>query len=99
MLTRDEARTAATQEVAMLEASVSAVQARRPELLWVGSGGWVACDPSVDATDPRRVVAYLECKDDRVYVLWVTGGAGVCEFGSIRDALDEIARRLALVTV
>jgi hypothetical protein len=83
----------------MLETSMPAVQPRRPELLWVGSGGWVACDPSLDATDPRRVVAYLECKDDRVYVLCVTGSAGVCEFGSIRDALDRIAQRLAPVAL
>jgi len=78
----------------MLETSIPAVQTRRPELLWVGSGAWVACDPFVDAADPRRVVAYVECKDDRAYVLWVTGSAGVCEFGSIRDAVDEIAHRL-----
>lgn len=83
----------------MLETSIPAVQPRRPELLWVGSGGWVACDPSVDATDPRRVVAYLECKEHRVYVLWVTGADGVCEFGSIRDALDQIGQRLVPVAV
>ncbi|MGU3646088.1 hypothetical protein ACLBXX_14060 [Microbacterium sp. C23T] len=83
----------------MLETSIPAVQTRRPELLWVGSGAWVACDPSADPTDPRRVVAYLECKDDRVYVLWVAGTASVCEFGSIREALDQIAQRLAPVVL
>ena len=83
----------------MLETSTPAVQTRRPDLLWVGSGGWVACDPAIDSADPRRVVAYLECKDDRVYVLWVAGDAGVCEFGSVRDALDEIAQRIARAAV
>ncbi len=83
----------------MLETSIPAVQTRRPELLWVGSGGWVACDPSIDAADPRRVVAYVECKDDRVYVLWVAGAAGVCEFGSVRDALEQIAQRLVPAAV
>jgi len=79
----------------MLDTSIPAVQARRPELQWVGSGAWVACDPSLAATDPHRVVAYLECKDDRVYLLWVTGAAGVCEFGSIGEAIEQITARLA----
>lgn len=83
----------------MLETSIPAVQAGRPELLWVGLGAWVVCDPSVDPTDPRRVVAYLECKGDLVYVLWVAGAAGVCEFGSIRDALEQIAQQLAPVAL
>lgn len=83
----------------MLDTSMPDVRTRRPELLWVGSGAWVACDPAVDAADPHRVVAYLECKDDRVYVLWVAGAAGVCEFDSIREALDQIASRLAPVPV
>ncbi|MFE5408010.1 hypothetical protein [Microbacterium sp. NPDC056569] len=94
MMTRDEARGPA-EEVVMLETSIPAVRTRRPELLWVGSGAWVACDPSVDATDPHRAVAYLECKDDRVYVLWVAGSGGVCEFESISEALEQIAQRLA----
>ena len=80
----------------MLTAPKSAEQARRPELLWVGSGGWVACDPLADPNDPHRVIAYLECKDERVYLLWVTGSAGVCEFDSIREALGAISDRLAV---
>jgi hypothetical protein len=75
-------------------ATKDAGQARRPELLWVGSGAWVACDPAVDPSDPHRAIAYLECKDGRVYLLWVTGSAGVCEFASIRDALEQISERL-----
>ncbi len=78
----------------MLATTTGAQEARRPELLWVGSGAWVACDPAVDASDPRRAVAYLECKDGRVYLLWVGGSTGVCEFDSIRDALDKISERL-----
>ena len=78
----------------MLTVPISADGLRRPELLWVGSGAWVACDPAAEKDDPRRVVAYLECKDERVYLLWVTGSAGVCEFDSIRAALDAIAARL-----
>jgi hypothetical protein len=84
------------QEVAMLSAPISANGVRRPELTWVGSGAWVACDPDADPNDPRRMVAYLECKDERVYLLWVTGSSGVCEFDSIRAALDAIAERLAM---
>ena len=68
---------------------------RRPELVGVGSGGWVACDPDAAADDPHRVVAYLECKDEIVYVLWVAGSTGVREFDSLPAALDAIAARLA----
>lgn len=68
----------------------------RPELIWVGHGGWVACDASVAPDDPGRVLAYVECKDGLVYVLWVRGGGDVAEFDSIRhalDAIDEVAAR------
>ncbi len=80
----------------MLATPITGDQVRRPELLWVGSGAWVACDPAVDTSDPRRVLAYLECKDGRVYLLWVSGSAGVCEFDSLRDALDQISERLSI---
>jgi hypothetical protein len=83
------------REGAMLATTTAEDQVRRPELLWVGSGGWVACDPAVDPSDPHRVVAYLECKDERVYLLWVTGSGGVREFASLREALDQISLRLA----
>jgi hypothetical protein len=70
---------------------------RQPDLQWVGDGAWVASDPSADQNDPHRIIAYLECKDSRVYVLWVTGSTGVREFDSLRDALDAITERLAPV--
>ncbi|WP_194395757.1 hypothetical protein [Microbacterium atlanticum] len=79
----------------MLTVPISADAVRRPELVSVGSGAWVACDPAAGPDDPRRAVAYLECKDERVYLLWVRDSAGVCEFASIRAALDAIAERLA----
>ena len=63
----------------------------RPDLVWVGNGGWVACDTLADHSDPHRVVAYLECKDEIVYVLWVHGRAGVDEYPSLREALAAIA--------
>ena len=51
--------------------------------------------PDAAADDPHRVVAYLECKDEIVYVLWVAGSTSVREFDSLPDALDAIAARLA----
>lgn len=69
---------------------------RKPELQWVGEGAWVATDPDADEHDPHRVIAYLECKDSRVYVLWVSGATGVCEYESLRDALSAISERLPL---
>jgi hypothetical protein len=71
--------------------SSSPARAHLPELQWVGHGGWVACDPHAAAGDPHRVLAYLECKDARVYVLWLHHSGGVTEYASLRDALDALA--------
>ena len=74
-----------------LSVSEPAVQARNgAELVWLGDGGWVACDPRRDEHDPRRVLAYLECKDSVAYVLWVRDHGGVVEFESLRDALAAV---------
>ena len=62
---------------------------RRPELIWV-AGSWVACDPTLPSDDPRRVLAYLECRDARVYLLWVRDRTGTVTFGSLREAVDAI---------
>lgn len=66
------------------------VRAARTELIWLGDGAWVACDPRADENDPRRVLAYLECKDSVVYVLWVRDRIGVVEFGSLREAVAAV---------
>jgi hypothetical protein len=36
------------------------------------------------------VLAYLECKDSVVYLLWVRDRSEVVEFPSLRDAVDAI---------
>jgi len=66
------------------------VRTAKPELLWLGQGAWVACDPSLPEDDGRRVIAYLECKDHIVYVLWVRDPRGVVEFPTLRDALNAV---------
>jgi hypothetical protein len=74
-----------------LKVAASAAPARsRTELVWLGDGAWVACDPRLDEHDPGRVLAYLECKDSVVYVLWVRDPRGVVEFASLRDALAAV---------
>ncbi len=78
----------------MLAPTSTARRDRQPDLQWVGDGAWVASDPAAAANDPHRVIAYLECKDSRVYLLWVSGATGVCEFASLREALDAISERL-----
>lgn len=71
--------------------SEPAEQARNhSELVWLGDGGWVACDPRLDEHDPRRVLAYLEYKDSVVYVLSVRDHLGVVEFHSLPDALAAV---------
>lgn len=72
----------------------TAQKSRHPDLVWVGSGAWVACDPAAVENDPHRVIAYLESKDNRVYLLWVRDPEGVHEFGSIRAALEAISLKL-----
>lgn len=81
----------------MLATPATPYRDREPELQWVGDGAWVASDPAAAENDPHRVIAYLECKDSRVYVLWVSGATGVCEYESLREALAAIAQRLAPV--
>jgi hypothetical protein len=63
---------------------------RRPELVWVGEGGWIACDPEADPDDPGRVLAYLECKDSVVYLLCVKGRPEAVELPTLQAALDEV---------
>jgi hypothetical protein len=66
-----------------------------PELIWVGDGAWVAQDPAMPADDPRRVVAYVEHKDHRVYVLWVRDRRDVCVYESLREAITAVAAACA----
>lgn len=61
-----------------------------PELTWVGDGGWVACDPTLPTNDPKRVIAYLECKDHTVFVLWIRERADAACYDTLRDALRAI---------
>ena len=65
-------------------------QRRRPELVWIGDGGWIACDPEADPDDPGRVLAYLECKDSVVYLLCVKGRPEAVELPTLQAALDEV---------
>ena len=65
-------------------------QRRRPELVWIGDGGWIACDPEADPDDPGRVLAYLECKDSVVYLLCLKGRPEVVELPTLQAALDEV---------
>jgi hypothetical protein len=60
------------------------------ELLWVGDGAWVACDPALEEGDPRRVIAYLECKDRCVRVQWVRDRLDLCVYETLREALQEV---------
>ena len=62
-----------------------------PELIWVGHGVWVARDPSLPESDDRRVIAYVEHKDHRVYVLWVRDRRDVCCYDTLREALGEVS--------
>lgn len=71
-------------------AEYSAPSNSMPELSWVGDGGWVACDPQLPANDAHRIIAYVECKDHQVYVLWMHRLGEVSCFETLRDAVQAI---------
>jgi hypothetical protein len=60
------------------------------ELIWMGSGGWVAYDTSLPENDARRVLAYLECKDHHVDVTWVREPRTEERFDTLREALEAV---------
>ncbi|MFE7846546.1 hypothetical protein ACFUTX_15280 [Microbacterium sp. NPDC057407] len=62
----------------------------RPQLVWVGDGGWVAVDPTADVHDPLRVLAFLECRNTVVRLEWIRDAGEVREFATLREALDAI---------
>lgn len=62
-----------------------------PELISVGDGAWVARDPTAADNDARRVIAYIEHKDHRAYVLWARERQDVCCYETLRDALLDVA--------
>ena len=69
------------------------VTIRRPiaaELTWVGDGAWVACDPSLAEHDPHRVIAFLECRDHHVDVIWVRDQRPPERFEGLREALRAV---------
>lgn len=39
----------------------------RIELTRVGEGCWRLCDPALHESDPRRLVAFVECAEDPSY--------------------------------
>jgi hypothetical protein len=85
-------------EEAQMSIEVESPRSTGPELIWVGDGAWVAHDPSLPEGDPRRVIAYMEHKDRRVYVLWVRDRQDVCCYETLREALDDVTaacRRMA----
>lgn len=75
----------------------SGTPAERPaaELLWVGDGAWVACDPTLGETDPRRVIAYVECRDHAVHVMWVRERRCPTRCRTLRDALAMVSHAVA----
>lgn len=67
------------------------------ELLWVGDGQWCACDSAVAADDPRRVIAFLDCKDQHVDVVWVREQRADERFDTLREALHAVRTSAAMV--
>jgi hypothetical protein len=62
----------------------------RAELIWIGSGAWVACDMNAPEHDPHRVLAFLECRQQHVDVTWVRKAPRTERFDGLREALLAI---------
>jgi hypothetical protein len=64
------------------------------ELLPVPDGGWIACDRALQADDPRRVIAYLDCQGRDVSVTWVRERRQASTYPTMGDALQAMSRSL-----
>jgi hypothetical protein len=62
----------------------------RAELLWVGQGAWCACDSDVSPDDPQRVIAFVECRNKHVDVVWVRDRRPPDRFETLREAVRAI---------
>jgi hypothetical protein len=60
------------------------------ELVWVGPGHWIVCDPRAGAGDPRCVLAVVERMSAGGYELRARGRSRVIEFPSLPAARDTI---------
>lgn len=60
----------------------------RLELTRVDNDCWRLCDGALPTTDPARIIAFAEKKDDgRVSVLWLQERSDPEEFSTFEDAL------------
>ena len=64
------------------------------ELVPVPDDGWIACDRTLQANDPRRVIAYLECRGRDVTVTWVRERRQACSYDTIGEALQAMSYTL-----
>ena len=67
----------------------------RAELTWLGNGAWCARDTRVPTDDARCVIAYVECVDDRVEVMWIHTRRPLSTFRSLRDAYTALNESLS----
>jgi hypothetical protein len=67
----------------------------RIELTRVGKGCWRLCDPALHESDPRRLVAFVECAEDHVTVLWLRDTHADTRFDTLEDALAAADSLLA----
>ena len=61
------------------------------DLSKVGDSAWRVSDVRTPEDDPARVVAFIECHDRDVEVLWIRGSvAGPQTFRDLDQALDAV---------
>ena len=65
------------------------------ELTKVDEGCWRVCDSALDEHDPRRVIAFVECRGERTAVLWLRSRAAESIHRSFDEALTAIERSVS----
>jgi len=65
------------------------------ELTKVDEGCWRVCDGALDEHDPRRVIAFVECRGERAAVLWLRSRAAESIHRSFDEAMAAIERSVS----
>src|SRR3954451_15607410 len=76
------------------DAAAHVEESHRVQLTWIGNGAWRACDVTIPADDARCLIAYVECVDHHVEVLWIGARRPPSFFGSLREAYIALNRSL-----
>jgi hypothetical protein len=65
------------------------------EIVALADDAWRLADDRIDASDPRRIIGYVERSESGFEVLWMTPTAGPRDdFGCLAEALAAASQRM-----